>query len=255
MSTFTLKKTGLIIVLLTFLGFSSKAQLSAQFSATPLSGCAPLVVNFTDLSTGNPTQWRWDLGNGTISFLRNPSATYFLPGQYNIKLVVQRPGGIDSIIKSQYITIHPQPVVSFSASAQTGCFPLPVQFTDLSTTANGTIDQWQWDFGDGNFGNTQNPSHVYTAAGNYNVSLAVTNSHGCFRNLTNVQYIQIANGTTADFTNNIPNSCTPPVNINFQNLSTGTGTLTYAWNFGDGGTSTQFNPSHNYVTQAAIRCG
>ena len=134
MTTSTLSKTGCIFVLLALLGFNSKAQLNAQFSANPTSGCTPLVVNFTDLSTGNPTSWRWDLGNGTISFLQNPSVTYFIPGQYNVKLVVQNAGGKDSIIKSQYITIFAQPVVDFSASPRSGCFPLPVQFTDLSTT-------------------------------------------------------------------------------------------------------------------------
>ncbi len=248
MTTSTLSKTGCLFVLLALLGFNSKAQLNAQFSANPTSGCTPLVVNFTDLSTGNPTSWRWDLGNGTISFLQNPSVTYFIPGQYNIKLVVQNAGGKDSIIKSQFITIFAQPVVDFSASPRSGCFPLPVQFTDLSTTGNGTITSWQWDFGDGNFGNTQNPVHTYTAAGNYNVSLVVTNSNGCSRSLTKTQYILIANGTTADFSNSTSNSCTPPVSINFQNLSSGTGVLTYLWNFGDGGTSTLLNPSHNYTS-------
>ena len=248
MTTFTLLRTGFISIFLTLLGLAGKAQLNPQFTATPTSGCSPLVVNFTDQTTGNPTQWKWDLGNGTISFLQNPSTTYFIPGQYNVKLIVQNAAGIDSIIKTQYITIYANPVVEFSATPQSGCFPLPVHFTDLSTTANGTITQWQWDFGDGSFGNTQNPVHTYTAAGNYNVSLVVTNSHGCFKSLTKIQYIQIANGVTANFSNTVPNSCTPPVNINFQNLSTGTGVLTYAWNFGDGGTSNQLAPSHTYST-------
>jgi len=210
MTTVTLVKTGLIILLLTLLGFTSKAQPHAEFIATPTSGCTPLVVNFIDQSTGNPTQWKWDLGNGTISFLQNPSTTYFTPGQYNIKLVVQNASGADSIIKTQYITIYAPPVVDFDASPRSGCFPLPVQFTDLSSTSSGANSQWQWDFGDGTFGNTQNPMHVYTAAGTYNVSLVVTNSHGCTRTLTKPQFVQIANGVTADFSNNIPNTCTPP---------------------------------------------
>ena len=190
MTTSTLAKTGFIFALSLLLGFTGKAQLHADFSANPLSGCSPLVVNFTDLSTGNPTQWKWDLGNGTISFLQNPSATYFIPGQYTVKLVIQNAGGADSIVKLQYITIFAHPIVDFSGTPRSGCFPLPVQFTDLSTTATGTITQWQWDFGDGTFGNTQNPVHTYTAAGNYNVSLVVTNSHGCFRTLTKPQYIR-----------------------------------------------------------------
>ena len=248
MTTFTLFRTGFISIFLALLGFTGKAQLNPQFTATPTSGCSPLVVSFTDQTTGNPTQWKWDLGNGITSFLQNPSTTYFIPGIYTVKLVVENGTGTDSIIKTQYITIYENPVVDFNASPRSGCFPLPVHFTDLSTSASGTITQWQWDFGDGTFGNTQNPVHTYTAAGNYNVSLVVTSNHGCFKSLTKTQFVQIANGATANFSNSIPNSCTPPVNINFQNLSTGTGVLTYQWNFGDGGTSVQTAPSHNYTT-------
>ncbi|HMC84762.1 MAG TPA: PKD domain-containing protein, partial [Chitinophagaceae bacterium] len=65
------------------------AQLKADLIVSPTSGCAPVYVNFFDVSTGNPTSWKWDLGNGTISYLQNPSATYFNPGKYTIKLVVK----------------------------------------------------------------------------------------------------------------------------------------------------------------------
>jgi gliding motility-associated-like protein len=246
MSTNSLVKTSCISVVLALMSLLAKAQLTADFSANPLSGCAPLVVNFTDHSAGAPTQWKWDLGNGTISFLQNPSVTYFNPGQYTVKLIVQNASGIDSVTRIQYITIYAQPVVNFSATPLSGCFPLPVQFTDLSAPGSGTITQWEWDFGDGNTSSLPNPSHTYTAAGNYNVSLRITNSNGCIRNVTRLQYVQISNGVHAGFSNSVPNSCTPPVNIAFQNLSTGTGALTYQWNFGDGNTSAQANPSHNY---------
>ena len=101
-------KTRLIVTLLALLSITTRAQLVANFTATPLSGCAPLIVNFTDQSTGNPNQWRWDLGNGTISFLQNPSVTYFASGQYTIKLVIHNAAGnADSLTKTQYITVMP----------------------------------------------------------------------------------------------------------------------------------------------------
>ena len=246
MTTITLAKTGCISMVLLILSLTCKAQPHADFTATPVSGCSPLIVNFTDLSGNNPTQWKWDLGNGTISFLQNPSATYFNPGQYTVKLVVQNAAGSDSVTRLQYITVYAQPQIDFVGSPLTGCFPLPVNFTDLSSTAAGTISTWQWDFGDGTSSNLQNPSHIYTATGNYNVSLLIQNSDGCFKTITRTSYVQISNGAHADFSNNVSNSCTAPVNINFQNLSTGTGILTYEWNFGDGTTSTATNPSHGY---------
>ena len=240
-------KKAFVLAFSAILSIAGKAQLTANFSATPLAGCPPLVVNFTDLSTGNPNQWQWDLGNGTNSVLQNPSVTYFNPGTYTIKLVIHNAAGnADSIVKTQYITVNTLPTVNFSATPLSGCYPLPVQFTDLSTPGSGSIDQWTWDFGDGFISTSQNPSHIYTSAGNYNVTLQIRNSEGCTKILTKPAYIQISSGVTANFTNNNPSACSPPVTINFTNLSTGTGALNYQWSFGDGGTSTLTNPTHTY---------
>src|SRR5215204_2771044 len=103
-------------LLFIFLHGVSYSQLSANFNALPLrSGCSPLVVNFTDASTGNPTQWRWDLGNGVTSLLQNPSTTYFNPGTYPVKLVVRNAAGsADSIVKTNYITVFASPTTAFS---------------------------------------------------------------------------------------------------------------------------------------------
>jgi gliding motility-associated-like protein len=227
--------------------FISRAQLSANFSATPISGCAPLLVNFTDLSTGNPTNWKWDLGNGTISFLKNPAVTYFAPGKYNVKLIVTNASGSNEIVKSEYITVYAVPAVNFSGTPLNGCFPLPVQFIDQSDPGSGSISKWEWDFGDGNLSSVQSPAHTYLGVGNFNVSLRVTNSFGCVTTVTKSQYIQVANGAKAGFTYSAPNTCTAPSTVNFTNTSTGSGTLSYQWDFGDGGTSTQQSPSHTYT--------
>lgn len=231
--------------------FLAQAQLTANFSATPVSGCAPLLVAFTDLSTGTPTSWKWDLGNGTISFLQNPTATYFTPGFYNIKLVVYTASGADSVVKVNHINVQAQPTVNFNGLPLSGCFPLPVTFTDQSSAGTGTIGTWEWDFGDGFLSSSQNPVHTYTASGNYNVSLRITNSFGCSKTLTKPGYIQINPGVLASFTNTIPNTCTAPATINFQNTSAGVG-LTYKWDFGDGGTSLLTNPSHTYTTPGSF---
>ena len=223
------------------------AQLKAGFSATPTAGCAPLVIKFTDESTGNPTYWRWDLGNGTVSFLQHPAATYFNPGTYTIRQVVRNGSQADSVVKVNYITVYAAPVVNFSASDTTGCFPLNVQFTDLSSPGDGTIVSREWDFGDGTVSTDPNPEHRYTAAGRYTVSLRVRNSHGCTQTITRTQYIQLNNGVKADFGFTVPNSCKPPTAVRFTNKSTGTGTLSYEWDFGDGGASADPNPVHTYT--------
>src|SRR4051812_22505222 len=134
MNLTTLVKTSCMSVLLSLFSLICLAQLPhANFSASPISGCAPLIVDFTDVSTGNPTSWKWTLGNSTTSFLQNPSVTYFNPGTYTVKLVVQNAAGKDSVTRISYINVFGKPTVNFSASAVTGCFPLLVNFTDLST--------------------------------------------------------------------------------------------------------------------------
>ena len=223
------------------------AQIKAAFTATPLSGCSPLLVYFSDVSTGNPTQWKWDLGNGVTSFLKNPSATYFNPGTYTVKLVVSNASGQDSIIKKQFITVYQSPTTAFSFDKKTGCFPLPVNFTDQSAAGSGTVTAWQWDFGDGTVSTQQNPTHTYTAAGTFNVTLRVTNSNGCTQVLTKQGAITIANGVKAAFNFTDPGACAAPASAQFTNESTGTGLLQWQWDFGDGTGSTDQNPTHTYT--------
>ncbi|MGI8634253.1 MAG: PKD domain-containing protein, partial [Segetibacter sp.] len=245
----TIRATWLHLVQLTILFFFttvSFAQVHADFSATPVSGCPPMVVSFTDNSTGNPVSWKWDLGNGTISFLQNPIATYFTPGTYNVKLIVGNAGGMDSIVKSKYVVVNALPVVYFRASDTTGCFPLKVQFKDSSIAGSGSVANWQWDFGDGTLSTEQNPSHTYTSPGTFNVILRVSNTGGCSGVLNKAAYINISAGVKASFSFLTVPGCQSPSPVTFVNESSGIGTLTYRWNFGDGKTSTASNPTNNY---------
>jgi gliding motility-associated-like protein len=237
--------TGIVVFLL--MQGQLLAQLSARFTFSTVSGCAPILVQFTDQSIGNPTQWKWDLGNGVTSYLQNPSTTYFNPGTYTVKLLVRTANGVDSIVKSSLITVAPNPRVDFKALDSTGCFPLPVQFTDLSTTSNGSITAWSWDLGDGTVSNDAAPSHTYTASGSYTITLKATNNFGCSKTISKVQYIKVAQGVKAGFSNTTPNVCSVPATIQFTNTSTGPGQLSYLWDFGDGTLSNGPKPDHTYM--------
>jgi gliding motility-associated-like protein len=240
-----------MFLFLTIKGYFAEAQLKADFSASPVSGCAPMVVKFSDLSTGTSANWKWDLGNGTISFLRNPSVTYFTPGKYNVKLIVRNSNEIDSLVKEQYITVNSSPLVDFSADGTAGCFPLPVKFTDLSVAGSGDITKWQWDFGDGEGSANSIAEHTYKSAGNFNASLMVTNSLGCSKSKTKSQFIKINTGVVANFSIKASNTCKAPANINFTNNSSGVGVLSYQWDFGDGTGSTVAAPSHIYTSDGS----
>lgn len=236
----------LVCTAFVFVSNTTIGQLHADFTSTPQSGCPPVVVTFSDQSTGSPTAWKWDLGNGTISFLKNPIATYFNPGTYNVKLVISNSSGKDSIIKNQFITVFSLPTIAFTASDSMGCFPLKVNFTDNSTANSGTIANWQWDFGDGNLSNAQNPQHTYTGAGTYTVILRVVNSNGCSKVITKPAMIKTLNGVKAGFNYSSVQGCTTPASVTFTNTSSGTGSLSYFWKFGDGTTAVTQNPVHTY---------
>ncbi len=224
------------------------AQLKADFTATPAKACAPVFISFHDASTGNPSSWKWDLGNGTISLLQNPSTTYFNPGKYTIKLVIKSGNQSDSVVKINYITVYALPRPLFTASDTTGCYPLKVSFTDNSLAQEGAIVKWEWDLGDGTISSQQNPVHTYTAPGNYNIILRVTNAAGCVNTISKPQFIKIKDGVKADFSFINTNFCKPPSIVNFTNKSSGTGTIAYQWSFGDGSSDVTTNPSHTYNT-------
>ncbi len=244
-----------LIALLIFilLGSFIHAQIPvANFTGTPLSGCSPLIVNFQDLSGGNPTSWSWDFGNGNTSTLQNPTASYFTPGTYTVQLTVTNANGSNTLTRAQYITVYENPVVNFSANNTSGCFPLRVQFTDLSTAGAGNINvSWNWDFGNGSTSSLQNPFVTYTTAGLFTVTLRVTNDKGCTRTISRPAYIAVTPGVSASFFHSQPTVCSAPAVINFTNLSTGPGVLSYQWDFGDAGTSTVQNPSHTYTANGS----
>lgn len=239
-----------VTILLAGIAEQAFAQPVAAFSGAPLAGCSPLVVNFQDLSTGTPTSWNWNFGNGNTSTLQNPTATYFNPGTYNVTLTVTNAGGSNAITKNQYITVYEPPVVNFNASVLSGCFPLRVQFTDQSTGGTGNINTtWDWDFGDGNISNLQNPLHTYTSAGSYTVTLKVTNDKGCTKTVSRAAYINVTPGVTGAFTNTQASVCAAPATIGFTNNTSGPPVLSYIWDFGDGSPqSSVTSPSHTYLT-------
>jgi PKD repeat protein len=142
------------------------------------------------------------------------------------------------------LTVSGAPAADFSASPTSGNSPLTVNFSDLSS--NGPTS-WSWDFGDGGSSTAQNPTHVYAAAGTYTVSLTAANGSGS-NTATKVNYISVTTtppAPVADFSAS-PTSGTPPLTVNFTDLSSN-GPTSWSWDFGDGAASTAQNPTHVYA--------
>ena len=234
-----------------FLGSTVVANAQApvtNFSATPLTSCTPLIVMFTDLSTGNPTSWNWNLGNGTTSTLQNPSTTYTVAGTYTIMLTAYNASGSNTKTVTNYITVSPAPTVNFVATdSSAGCGVKTVTLTNLSNPNTAGTAIYYWDFGDGFTSSAQNPpAHTYTTTGIYNISLVVTNSMGCTKSLLKTGYINVLVKPVAGFTASNVSNCAAPITTTFTNTSTNA--ATYAWDFGDGGTSATASPTHTYTT-------
>jgi len=222
------------------------AQPKADFSASVVKGCTPLIVQFSDMSTGNPASWFWDFGNGTTSALQNPVVAYTASGSFNVRLIVKNAAGEDYEQKNNYITVNTTPQAGFFVSAgDSGCVTLLSSFADTSVLYNTSIKTWLWDFGDGNTSGQQNPSHSYTSAGRYNVSLTITSAQGCLSTQIKNDAVIVGNKPVAAFSASPLSGCASTIR-NFKNKSTGKITETL-WSFGDGGISYDRNPQYHYT--------
>ena len=225
------------------------AQLTADFSAAPIYGFAPLTVAFADTSTGGEIDtWLWSFGDGITSTQQSPTHTYTTIGTHSITLMISGPGGTDGLTRTDYITVYEAIRTDFTASPVHGEFPLAVTFTD---TSSGPVTVWRWDFGDGAISTLQHPTHTYTTTGVYTVSLTAQAAGasamlpGGTDTLTHTHYITVTEPLPqVDFIGN-PRSGDAPLTVQFT--STITGTVTdYQWNFGDGGIADTPNPTHTY---------
>ena len=217
---------------------------TADFSGTPTSGTVPLEVTFTDLSTDSVDTWLWEFGDEGISTAQSPVYTYYQAGTYTVSLTASGPGGSNTMTKTDYIVVSPEPpVADFSGTPTAGNAPLQVTFTDLSS---GTVDSWLWDFGNGDTSSLQSPVYTYNSTGTYTVSLTVTNSAGSNQAIK-TDYITVsADAPEADFSGT-PTVGEAPLLVSFTDLSTGS-IDTWNWDFGDNDSSALQNPTHEYVT-------
>ena len=212
----------------------------ADFTADKTVGPSPLAVKFTDKSSGNPTTYSWNFGDGTTSSEKNPSHTYNKTGTYTVSLTVSNEFGSDTKTSTSLITVGNAPYVFFTANGTINSHE--VVFTTHGTVDNSTV--FKWDFGDGTTSAERNPTHIYKSNGTYNVTMTASNAYGTY-NYT-LKNVSITDTLKADFTatNNMGSS---PLKVQFTDTSIGSGAnSSFLWNFGDGATSTERNPSHTY---------
>ncbi len=225
---------------------------TADFSGNPLSGCAPMTVNFTDLSLNTPTSWNWTFTGGTpaTSTLQNPAVTYNTPGTYTVTLVATNASGSDSRTKTAYITVNNcTPVAAFNSSSTTVCEGQSISFFDASTN---TPTSWNWTFPGGTPASStaQNPLVTYNTAGTYAVTLTVSNAYGNdTKTMTGYITVNACPPPPAANFSGSPTTVCVGGSVSFSDLTTGAPT-SWQWVFPGGtpGTSLAQNPVVTYNT-------
>ncbi|MEM7105431.1 MAG: PKD domain-containing protein [Bacteroidota bacterium] len=207
-------------------------------------GCVPFMVEFENNSYPiNGYTTIWDLGDGSTSNAASPIHTYDNPGVYTVSVTITSPTNcVETDTFFNLITVDTLPTANFQFIYDT-CVIAPITFQDQSIAGSGTIDTWDWTFGDGNFSNDQSPVYQYQQPGDYNVKLVVTNIFGCTDSIT--QSISWWPSSDIDLGSSDPRGCTPH-QVSFTNSSLPVTGYSILWDFGDGNTSDSFEPSHIY---------
>jgi PKD repeat protein len=222
------------------------AAPAAQFSAT--NTCineGAVFQNLTDSNAISSVTYYWDFGNQQTSNLINPVEVYNNDTLYDVMLIATGSNGcIDTIVNSIQISHRPNPAFLFTPMI--ACTGNIITITDSSTANSGeNILYRHWDFGDGDtLLNDSITSHVYSASGNYNITLTVATPFFCDTSIS--QTVTVRESPAANF--NVTNACFGTA-VNFSNLSvavSGDPIVSYNWDFGDTTGSMNTNTSHLY---------
>ncbi len=199
--------------------------------------CVGLATSFTNKSTGGSgtVTSLWDFGDGNTSSSTSPKHTYSKAGKYSVKLTTTGTGGCSNAV-TKTIEVYGLPTVSISTPNV--CFGSTSSF--VATTSGAS--KYAWDFGDGSNSITQSPTHKYAKVGSYSVTLEVSTINGCSAKETSTTTIY----DIPKVSFSASTACQGNATVFNNSTTVSGGSLSYAWTFGDGSTSTNTNPSYTY---------
>ncbi|WP_162418554.1 PKD domain-containing protein, partial [Cyclobacterium roseum] len=241
-------------------GLTADAEMNLLINKAPVvvleadvtEGRVPLTVAFSsDNSTdeGEIVSYDWDFGDGNSSEEPNPTHTFTTIGEYTVELTLKDDRGLSNSATQQIQVVDlAEPIAVATADVQQGIAPLTIQFDASESEANGSIVAYAWDFDDESSSTMVSPVHTFTSPGTYTVSLTVTDDNG-------------ANAQTSlviEVEENLPPVAVPEANVTTGNAPltvsfTGDGSsddlddVTYFWDFGNGDSSTEENPSYTFT--------
>jgi large repetitive protein len=217
--------------------------LSVQANAAPSSVCEGTPVSLSASAGGGTPAYQFDWTPGPLN---GPNQTVTPLVSTTFVVTVTDANGC-TVSQPVSVTVSPLPTPTFTADVTSGCATLCVNFSDLTTISSGSVTGWSWDFGDGNTSTAQNPSHCYTDAGVYSVTLTVTSAAGCTQTIVMTNYITVFANPVANF----GASPQPTTILDPEICFTDSSTLAdqWSWNFGDvlNSSSTDQNPCFTYL--------
>ena len=225
-------------------------NINTSFTALPVTQQYPAAtVSINNTTNSGPWEYNWDFGDGTTS--TNPtvnSHTYADPGKYTISLSVSSDICVE--IKTADIEIRPAiPVLEFDFDPAAGCAPLIVNFTNLSRYADATTYYWEFGINQGT-SHAINPTYTYYEPGIYSVTLSASNSAGESAQITKQLIIEVYETPSARFSVKPRQIQFPGGKLFTDNQSFGA--TSYLWDFGDGYTSEDFEPEHQYNAEGVF---
>jgi gliding motility-associated-like protein len=222
----------------------AQQPIDADFTWTQTIDCTQMEISTTNLSTGDPLTWYWDMGDGTQYTDTNVVHQFPGPGSYLVQLIAEDPTGCSGADTVQVpIDIGPplQVAAAFAISESPGCEELSVACTNQSTGGSMT---YQWDMGDGATYATADVVHLFQGVGTYTVTLIVNDTSSC--NLADTAIVQVtvlpSEPIDAAFVADQVFDCDELL-LATTNQSTGTNAA-YLWQLSDGTSYTTVDITH-----------
>ncbi len=213
----------------------------SNFSATTVcEGFLTAFTNFSLAGSGTVTATNWTFETGQTSTTYNTTYTYSTSGTYPVQLITTNSNGCKDTTSINVI-VRDKPVADYSIAKSCPNNQMTVTFTDASTCAD-PINYWFYDFGGPGSGASSTINQVFAVGGTYTITHIVSTVYGCKDTVVNPLIVDPL--PDAGFFYNSAAGMNVGAVFNF--IDTSDYAVNYSWNFGDGGVSSQMNPSHTY---------
>jgi gliding motility-associated-like protein len=202
-----------------------------------------IFTNASSINSGTQT-YAWDFGDGSNSSVTSPAHAFSSDDTFSVKLVnTSTLGCKDSLSKTVYI--FPNPLAGFSVNDSQQCFnENNFSFTNLTTINSGSMS-YNWSFGDGASSSATSPSHIYSSDDTFFIKLVINSDLNCSDSAEAHAYVFPS--PEPDFSINDSQQCFNNNQFIFTNASSiNSGTQIYAWDFGDGNSSSVASPAYAF---------